>query len=420
MGVLELSRRSEIVSWCLYDFANSFYAAVVIATVWAAYYANEIVGNQTGAGDLWWGRVVSFSMLAVALTSPIAGALADFAALRKKLLIAYTLLSVAGTALLVTVAPGMIVYGFVLTVVANFGFEGAMVFYNAYLPILAEPGHQGRLSGWGFATGYAGSLVGLALALPLVQHGRMDLAFLMVAACFLVFSLPAFFALPRDERRSRSFRESAVLGLRGSWNTLKEIAARPALRRFLLAYFVYIDGINTVIYFSSIFAAHTLGFSMSELLVVFLVVQCSALVGALAWAKPTDRLGPKYVVLLMLVQWVAVVVGAYFVTSKIQFFVLAAAAGTGLGAVQASSRALLSRMIPPARAGEFFGFYALSGKTASVLGPLVFGLVSVASGGNQRLSVLSVLAFLLVGGGLLLGVKADGPAAPVAVAADGA
>ena len=405
-----------MVSWCLYDFANSFYAAVIIATVWAAYYANEIVGNQAGAGDLWWGRAVSASMLAVAVTSPIAGALADFAALRKKFLIAYTLIAVIGTALLASVQPGMVVYGFALTVAANFGFEGAMVFYNSYLPLLAEPGRQGRLSGWGFATGYAGSLVGLALALPLVQGGHFDLAFYMVAGCFLLFALPAFIALPADATRRKGFRQAATEGLHGTWHTLKEIVAEPALRRFMLAYFVYIDGINTVIYFSSIFAAHTLGFSMSQLILVFLVVQLSALVGALAWARPTDRMGPKRVIMLMLVQWAMVVVGAYFVTSKFQFFVLAALAGTGLGAVQSASRAVLARMIPAERAGEFFGFYALSGKTASILGPLVFGLVSVLSGGNQRLSVLSVLLFLVVGGSLLFGVKAGGPATATAFA----
>jgi UMF1 family MFS transporter len=183
----------------------------------------------------------------------------------------------------------------------------------------------------------------------------------------------------------------------------------------MMAYFVYIDGINTVIYFSSIFAAHTLGFSMSQLILVFLVVQMSALLGALAWARPTDRLGPKRVILMMLVQWALVVVGAYFVTSQVQFFMLAALAGTGLGAVQSASRAFLARMVPPERAGEFFGFYALSGKTASIVGPLVFGLVSVLSGGNQRLSILSVLLFLVVGAALLYGVKAGGPAATASV-----
>jgi UMF1 family MFS transporter len=400
-----LTPRRAVVSWCLYDFANSFYAAVIIATVWAAYYANVIVGNDTGQGDLWWGRAVSATMLFVAITSPIMGSLADFTGLRKKLLLLYTLVSVTGTALLATVSPGMAQYGFVLTLMANIGFEGAAVFYNSYLPELVPADRQGRLSGWGFATGYAGSMIGLLGALPLVKAERYDAAFLFVAACFLVFSLPAFLWLPRDRPPAKSYRAAFADGIRGTWMTLKDIARTPSLRRFMLAYFLYEDGVNTIVYFSSIFAARTLGFAMSDLIIVFIVVQISALAGAYAWAKPTDTLGPKRVILLMLVQWAIVVIAAYYVESRTTFFILAALAGTGLGAIQAASRAMMARMIPHGREGEFFGFYSLCGKSASVLGPLVFGAVSVYSGGNQRLSVLSVMPFLVIGGWLLLGVK---------------
>ena len=138
-----------VASWCLYDYANSIYVAVIPATVWSAYYSTVIAGGG-GEGPLWWGRAVSLSMLIVALTSPLAGAVADLAGWRKRLLIIYTLFSVAATALLATVEPGMIVYGFVLTVIASVGFEGAMVFYNAYLPELSPPERRGRLSGLGF------------------------------------------------------------------------------------------------------------------------------------------------------------------------------------------------------------------------------------------------------------------------------
>jgi len=404
-----LKSRPAVVSWCLYDFANSFYAAVIIATVWAAYYTDVIVGNAAGVGDLWWGRVVSLSMLLVAATSPIMGAMADSAALRKKLLIVYTLLSVTGTALLATVQPGMILYGFILTLAANFGFEGAMVFYNSYLPDLAPPERQGRLSGWGFATGYAGSILGLLGALPAVNAGHFDLAFLYVAASFLIFAMPAFLWLPPDPPASARIGATAKTGLINTGRTLKAIVRQPKLRRFMLAYFIYIDGVNTVIYFSSIFAVHTLQLAMSEMIWVFVVVQCTALIGAYVWAHPTDRLGPKRVVAIMIVQWAAVVIGAYFVADKVQFFLLAAVAGTGLGAIQAASRAFMSRLIPAGHEGEYFGFYALCGKTASIFGPLVFGTVSAVSGGNQRLAVLSVLPFFVIGGLILSGVRAGGP-----------
>lgn len=401
--------RTSIISWCLYDFANSFYVAVIPATIWQVYYVQTIVGNAAGYGDLWWGRAVSLSMAFVALTSPLLGGLADFAGVRKRLLILYTLLSVTATCLLPTVAPGMILWGFGLFVLANVGFEGSQVFYNAYLPEIAPRGFQGRVSGWGFATGYAGSLLGLVLALPFVQRGHYGAAFVAIGACYLIFSLPAFLWLPPDAHSTLTVRQAARGGFRGAAATLREIIRIPELRRFLLAFLLFEDGVITVINFASSFAATTLGFAMPQLIVLFVVVQISALVGALLWAKPTDRLGPKFVVLAMLVQWSVVVTLAYFVVTQTQFFLLAVLAGTGLGAIQAAARTFMSTLVPADREAEFFGFYAVCGKSAAILGPLVFGALSVLSGGNQRLSILSVLAFYVIGGVLIAGSKAGGP-----------
>jgi UMF1 family MFS transporter len=198
-------------------------------------------------------------------------------------------------------------------------------------------------------------------------------------------------------------------GLRGTWRTFRDILRIPALRRFLLAYFLFEDGVNTVIFFSSIFAGTTLHFPMPDLIKLYLLVQISALVGAWLWARPTDRLGPKRVLLIMLAQWVLVVSAGYLVRTPAQFFVVAAVAGTGLGPVQAAARTFMSTLIPRGREGEFFGFYALCGKSASVLGPLLFGTVSQASGGNQRLALLSILPLFVMGGALLAGVRAGGP-----------
>src|SRR5262245_17803291 len=144
-----------VVSWCLFDFANSFYV-VLPAVVWLGYYQKVIVGD-VGLGDLWWGRIISCTMLIVAVSSPMMGAIANFAGLRKLLLIVYTLACVSAVVLFTTVQPGMVLWGFVITVVASVGFEGGLVFYNAYLPEIAPPAYQGRVSGWGFGTGYAGS-----------------------------------------------------------------------------------------------------------------------------------------------------------------------------------------------------------------------------------------------------------------------
>jgi UMF1 family MFS transporter len=397
-----------IISWCLYDFANSWYVAVVPATIWSAYYATRIVGNEAGLGDLWWGRVISVSMLLVATTSPVMGSIADRLGIRKQLLIGYALVSIAATALLPTVDPGMILYGFGLSVAANAAFEGSLLFYNAYLPEIAPRAYQGRVSGWGFATGYGGSFLALLCAIPLVRRGDLTAAFLLVSAAYFIFMLPAWRYLPPQVRQRRAFARAVDAGLRGTWRTLRDILRVRELRRFLLAYFLFEDGVNTVIFFSSIFAATTLGFSMTNLLLLFLLVQVSALLGALAWSRATDRLGPKRVLLAMLVIWSAVLVAGYMVRTPAQFYALAAVAGTALGPVQSAARAFMSILIPRGREGEFFGFYSLCGKSAAVLGPLVFGIVSRASG-SQRVALLSILPFFLVGGLLLARVRAGGP-----------
>jgi len=403
-------RPGRIVAWALYDFANSSFAAVIFATIYATYYAMAVVGNQSGAGDLWWGRVIAVSMGAVAVTSPFLGGLADRAGIRRPLFIAFTSLAVLSTALMATVHPGMVMWGFILGVLGNVGYEGALVYYNAYLPDLAPPSHQGRVSGWGFATGYAGSIVALLAAYPFVQAKNYGGAFLTTAALFAVFSLPAFIFLPEPHRGRISVWQAAREGGAEVLSTARKILGMRELRRFLGAYFIYEDGVNTVVGFSAIFAAQTLGFPMGQLIVLYIVVQVSALLGALAWAWPTDKLGPKRVVMVTLCQWTAVVITAYFVETQGQFWALAVLAGTGLGAVQAASRAFLAGLCPAGMEAELFGFYSLCGKSAAIMGPLVFGGISHAAGGNQRAGILAVGTFFLIGLILLSRVKAGGPA----------
>jgi UMF1 family MFS transporter len=294
-------------------------------------------------------------------------------------------------------------------VVGNVGFEGALVYYNAYLPELAPRAYQGRVSAWGFAVGYAGSIVALLVALPFVKAEALDGAFLTTAGLFLVFSLPALLLLPRAPAARMSALRAAREGGAEVVATVKKILGLRDLRRFLGAYFVYEDGVNTVVAFSAIFAAQTLGFPMDRLIVLYIVVQVSALLGALVWSWPTDRLGPKRVVLVTLCQWTAVVVAAYFVETQGQFYALAVVAGTGLGAVQAASRTFLTTLIPKGMEAELFGFYTLCGKSAAIMGPLVFGGISHAAGGNQRIGILAVGGFFLVGLVLLARVRAGGP-----------
>jgi UMF1 family MFS transporter len=400
--------KKQIISWCLFDFANSSYSAVIAAVVFQVYYINVIVGNGGGRGDLWWGRAISLSMLVVSLSSPFLGGIADYAGLRKRLLALYTLTCVAAVASFSLLSPGAVLAGFILILLANIGMEGGLVFYNSFLPQIAPPDHQGRVSGWGFGVGYAGSIVSLLIALPLAKAGRFDLIWFSVALFFLIFSLPAFLFLPRDSPSHISAGEAAFRGSGNALATLKEIWARKEPRKFLLSYLIYEDGVNTVIVFSSSLAATTFGFGHSELIALYLVVQVTALAGSFMLSKPTDTWGPKKVVTGSLLLWALVAVAAYFVRTKGEFWIIACTAGLGLGSVQAGTRAFFTQFVPKDKEAEYFGVYSLVGKSSAITGPLVFGQVSVAVG-SQRPAILSIAAFFIIGLALLSRVKGGGP-----------
>lgn len=405
---MPVKNRRQIFSWCLFDFANSSYSAVIAAVVFPVYYVSLIVGNETGAGDLWWGRAISFSMAFVAVTSPFLGGIADFSGIRKRLLFFYTLLCVLSVCSFSFLRKGMFLEGFMLVFIANIGLEGGLVFYNSFLPEIAEKEYQGRVSAWGYAIGYGGSILSLLMTMPFVRSGQYSMAWLLVGVFFLVFSLPAFVFLPPDRRTGTGFFPAALKGWGYSWKTLKMIWAEREVRKFLIAYLIYEDGVNTVIVFSSIYAATTLGFSAAELIVLYLVVQVTALAGAFVLARPIDSWGPKKVVIISLVQWTAVAVAAYFITEKRLFWPLACVAGLGLGTVQAASRAFYAQFIPQDHESEYFGVYSLVGKSSAVAGPLLFGSVS-SFFGSQRPAILTVSAFFLFGLIVLQSVKGGGP-----------
>jgi UMF1 family MFS transporter len=409
--------RHTIAAWALYDFANSAFSAIVVATVFPVYYAELVVGNSRGEGDFWWGLAGSLSMILVAAVSPVLGGIADHGDARKAFLVGFTLAAVAATALLATVGPGQIARGFALAVAGMVAFESAFVYYNAYLPRIAARGMTGRVSALGFAVGYAGSVVAFAIAYPFVAAQAYRACFLTAAAQFLLFALPAFTLLPGDTGAGTSLTRAVSRGVADTLATLREITGDPGrleMRRFLLAYLVYEDGVNTVILFAAVFAAKTLAFTATEIIGLFLVVQLTALAGSAAWARTTDARGPKAVVAVMLGQWTAVTAIAFFVDAKWQFWLVAVLAGTGLGAIQAASRTFMATLIPPDREAEFFGFYALVGKAGAVVGPLVFGGVSRLTGGNQRAAILVVGLFFVAGWALLARARAGGPTAAAA------
>jgi UMF1 family MFS transporter len=396
--------KKQVGAWALFDFANSVYPAVITAVVFNYFFIQVVVGNQAGEGDWWWGRAVSLSALIVALSSPVLGAIADRAGVRKKFMALFVAMCVTGVALFTTLGPGLVFWGFVLFIVANVGFESSLVFYNAYLPDIVPKERQGWVSGLGFGVGYLGSAIGLMLAIPFLE-GSIGVVWIMVAVFFLVFSVPSFVYLPQDVKGALSIGEAARWGLTGFREIVGEVLREKDLRRFLLAFFFYIDGILTAIYMSNSIGATTFGFTQTELLYLYLALQFSALAGAFALAKPTDVVGPKKVLSGVLVLWVGVATSLFFTTSQLGFAVLAVVAGFGLGSAQAASRAFMSSLIPDGREAEMFGFYALCGKSSSVIGPFIFGYVAVVTGGNQRFAVLTVSVLFIVGLILLQRVK---------------
>jgi UMF1 family MFS transporter len=400
--------KKHIISWTLFDFANSSYSAVIAAVVFPVYYVNVIVGNEAGLGDLWWGRAISVSMAVVAVSSPFLGGLADCGGVRKRFLFLYTALSVTAVASLSLIDKGMIIEGFLLIALANLGMEGGLVFYNSFLPRIAPREYQGRVSAWGFMVGYAGSIMSLLLALPLIREGHFRAVWLMIAVFFAVCSIPAFLFLPRDTKGTSALLDSATMGLRQAWDTIREIVRRREPAKFLFSYLVYEDGVSTVIVFSSIFAATTLGFESRELIFLYLMVQSTALIGSLVMAEPIDLWGPRKVVMLSLVLWSIVAVAAFFVQTKNHFWIIATCAGLGLGTVQAASRAFFTQFVPAGKEAEYFGVYSLAGKSSSVIGPLIFGYISTTFG-SQRPAILSVAAFFIVGMIILSFVKGGGP-----------
>lgn len=404
MSSVKYNKRT-VRSWVLYDFANSIFPAVVTTVVFPFFYRGTIVGGEEGLGELWWSWAVAASALIVACTSPLLGAIADRSGARKRFLAFYVVACLIGVALMTTLGPGMIVAGFLFFIVANVGFESANVFYNAYLPDIVPPERLGRTSGHGYGLGYIGSALGLLLVLPLAQAGQLEIVWLIVIAFFAVFSIPAFLFLPKDTSGGMAIAQAAKKGFADFRRIAAEVWGHANLRQFLTAFFFYIDGVLTIIVMAAVIAQGTFGFDLLQVIILFLIVQFSAMAGAFLLAKPTDTLGPKKVLTGVLCLWVAAGIFAYFVEDPIIFYGLAIAAGFGLGSVQSASRALMASLIPDGREAEMFGFYALCGRSSSVLGPLLFGGVTYLAGGNQRPGFLVLTAFFLVGLILLQRVK---------------
>lgn len=410
-----MTQRRKVFAWLLFDYANTSFSVMMVTFVFPLYFKNVICGGDP-SGDALWGAGVSISMLLVAVVSPVLGAASDLSGRRKRFLFSFTLMSVLATALLSFSGPGMAALALVLFVLANMGFEGGLVFYDAYLKEITSEKSIGRLSGYGFAMGYLGALSILLLVRPLLEGGvtvsnigNLQLSFLIAAAFFALFASPLFIVL-RDSGR----KEGPMLSFEGIVQSIKEvrhtvthIRSFPDLSRFLLAYFFYNDAILTVIAFASIYAQNTLHFTTGELIVFFMTVQTTAIAGSVAFGFVTDRIGPKRTIVITLIIWFLVILAAILSDSKEMFFATGMLAGMSMGSSQAASRSMMARLTPRAHLAEFFGFYdGTFGKASAIAGPLVFGLVS-AGAGSQKVALGSLLLFFMAGLLLMTRVRSE-------------
>jgi UMF1 family MFS transporter len=401
--------RSRILSWTFFDFANTAFSVIIVTVIYSRYFTTHVAGGHR----LWWGVAVSLSMIIAAALSPPLGAAADLSRYRKRFLAIFTLLCIVCTALLFFVEEGMVVAGIGLFVLANIGFEGGLVFYDAFLPSLTSPRSYGRVSGYGFAMGYLGALAVLLLVNAILPPAgdpgylwHVRFSFVIAALFFLVFSVPMFLFVPEPESpggtRSGMFRE----GLQRAGRTFRTLFVKrehPSLARFLIAFFIYNDGILTVIAFAAIFAEKILHMTDQEIIVFFAIVQTSAVLGSVVFGIITDAIGPKKTITTTLVLWLGIVVGAYFVNSLVTFYVVALLAGVAIGSSQSASRSMMALLTPKEREAEFFGFYdGLCGKASAVVGPILYGIIADLS--SERTAALAIGMFFLAGLFILQGV----------------
>lgn len=410
--------RGALLAWCLYDWANSAFSAVIVTFVFATYFTRA-VAPTIELGTAWWGYTLSLAGLAVALFSPFLGAVADQGGRRKPWLFAFTALSVGASALLWAVRPGSEYVALALVAVglAYLCFEFATVFYNAMLPDLAGQGWIGRLSGWGWGLGYAGGVACLLLTLMLFVQAERPLFGLdkeaaehvrvtgpLVALWLAVFAVPLFLWTP--DRRASGLAVGAALraGMAELWQTVSQARRYGMIVRFLVARMLYTDGLNTLFAFGGIYAAGSFGMDFPEVIRFGIALNVSAGVGAATFAVVDDKIGAKPTIVVSLIALLALGAAVLLVESKTAFWVLGVGLGVFVGPAQAASRSMMARLAPPALTTEMFGLYALSGKVTAFMGPWLLGWATLAFD-SQRAGMATILLFFLAGLALLAAVK---------------
>ena len=390
----------EKIGWILFDFADSSFVTIIVTVLFSMYFKDIVVGKEE-LGTALWGRAIGISMFFVALLAPIMGAVADFSHSRKKLLVVSSMVTIFFTALLFFVKQSDIFIAMLFFIIANFAFNMSNVFYNSFLPDIAEKHEIGRISGLSWGIGYIGGLCALLMVMPVVKlqldnHLNFRLSFVLVALFFLVFSLPTFIWLKERNKPNVIKKNYFSVGFQRLFITAKNLKKFKELLKFLLSYFLFNDGITVVISFAAIYGSTRFGMSAQEMIFYFILAQPASFLGALIFGFILDKIGAKKSINITLVLWMLVVIGAYLCATKNQFYLVGLSAGFVMGSSQANSRTMLALLTPVNKATEFFGFYSVTGRLASIAGPLVYGEISRLTG-NQRYAIISVLLFFVLG-----------------------
>ena len=417
-------QKRDIFGWAMYDFANSAFATTILAVIFNQYFATVVAGGDKGVelfgfrlhGASFFTFTVSVSMAISAVFSPFLGAVADASGSKKRFLMVFCYGGVLFTSLLYFIHAGDYWMGAVIFIIANIGFAEGNVFYNAFLPEISSKQNIGRISGLGWALGYIGG--GLLLAINLIMLKYPDWlgfpvgyfsvqdCFLSVALWWLIFSLPTFLFLKERVQESVPPLEKSYFkeGYRRLQHTFRRIKTFRELTKFLVAFLIYNDGIETVIVMASIFGADVLGMETGEIILFFLMIQGIAFFGSLIFGFLADAIGNKRTVMISLGIWSLVVIWAFRLgivwDPKTEYWILGVLAALVMGGSQAASRSLQGIFTPDANSAEFFAFFGVSGKFASVFGPLIYGIL-IAITGSVQSGILSVLLFFIAGMALL-------------------
>jgi UMF1 family MFS transporter len=389
----------------MYDFANSGYTTVVITAVFNAYFVSVVAAGESW-GTFAWTLALSVSYAIVIFTAPIVGAYADAHAVKKKLLAITTSGCVLGTALLSLVGPGDLALAFALIVLSNVFFGTGENIAAAFLPELARGESMGKVSAWGWSLGYIGGLItlGVCLAYVIAARGQgeteaqfVPVTMLITAGVFALASSFTFLLLKERARPQQAKQGGASRALARVAETLRHARQFKDLLRFLGCIVLYQSGVQTVIALAAIYAQVAMGFTTQDTIVLVLLVNITASLGAFVFGQWQDRLGHRKTLSLTLLGWCSMVLIAYLTTDRIGFWVAANIAGVCLGASQSAGRALVGYLTPADRHAEFFGLWGLAVKLASILGPLTYGAVTWLTDNDHRSAMLITGAFFVLG-----------------------